>query len=229
MIVNSIINTYFKKENTMKIIIFGAAGNVGSRIVNEALERGHQVSAVVRKSDQLHKLPKAVKGCTGDAQNVSDVTKLTAGHDLVISAVRPPSGHEQLLVPITQAILEGASESGVRVLVVGGAASLKIPGQQDTTVLSAENFLPEDVKPIARACFAQHQAIEQVQNTDWAYLSPPAMLVPGVRTGQYRLGSDELLYDKDGSSKISMEDFAVVLLDEGETPKHHKVRFTAAY
>jgi len=211
----------------MKIIIFGAAGNVGSRIVSEALSRGHEVSAVVRKSEQLTKLPKAVQGCIGDAQNTADVARLTAGHDLVITAVRPPSGDEQLLIPITQAILAGAGESGVRVLVVGGAASLKIPGQ-DTTVLTAENFLPEAVKPIATACFAQHQAVEQVNNTDWAYLSPPAMLVPGVRTGEYRLGTDELLYDNEGNSQISMEDFAVVLLDEGEAPKHHRVRFTAA-
>ncbi len=212
----------------MKIIIFGAAGNVGSRIVNEALNRGHEVSAVVRKTEQLTKLPPAVQGCMGDAQKVSDVARLTAGHDLVITAVRPPSGDESLLIPITQAILAGAAESAVRVLVVGGAASLKIPGQ-DTTVLSAENFLPEAVKPIATACFAQHQAVEQANNSNWAYLSPPAMLVPGERTGEYQLGLDELLYDHQGNSQISMEDFAVVLLDEGEAPKHHGVRFTAAY
>jgi len=212
----------------MKVIIFGAAGNVGSRIVSEALARNHQVSAVVRKSEQLEKLPAQVQGIIGDATSPNDVAKFSAGHDLVITAVRPPSGDEQLLVPITQSILEGAGRSGVRVLVVGGAASLRIPDQQDTTVLTAENFLPDAVKPIATACFAQHQAVEQVTETAWAYLSPPAMLVPGVRTGNYRLGSDELLYDDAGNSQISMEDFAVVLLDEGEKPAHHQVRFTAA-
>ncbi len=212
----------------MKVIIFGAAGNVGSRIVSEALARNHQVSAVVRKPEQLEKLPAQVQGIIGDATSPNDVAKFSAGHDLVITAVRPPSGDEQLLVPITQSILEGAGRSGVRVLVVGGAASLRIPGQQDTTVLTAENFLPDAVKPIATACFAQHQAVEQVTETAWAYLSPPAMLVPGVRTGNYRLGSDELLYDDAGNSQISMEDFAVVLLDEGEKPAHHQVRFTAA-
>ncbi len=212
----------------MKVIIFGAAGNVGSRIVSEALARNHQVSAVVRKPEQLEKLPAQVQGIIGDATSPNDVAKFSAGHDLVITAVRPPSGDEQLLVPITQSILEGAGRSGVRVLVVGGAASLRIPDQQDTTVLTAENFLPDAVKPIATACFAQHQAVEQVTETAWAYLSPPAMLVPGVRTGNYRLGSDELLYDDAGNSQISMEDFAVVLLDEGEKPAHHQVRFTAA-
>ncbi len=212
----------------MKVIIFGAAGNVGSRIVSEALARNHQVSAVVRKPEQLEKLPAQVQGIIGDATSPNDVAKFSAGHDLVITAVRPPSGDEQLLVPITQSILEGAGRSGVRVLVVGGAASLRIPGRQDTTVLTAENFLPDAVKPIATACFAQHQAVEQVTETAWAYLSPPAMLVPGVRTGNYRLGSDELLYDDAGNSQISMEDFAVVLLDEGEKPAHHQVRFTAA-
>ena len=212
----------------MKVIIFGAAGNVGSRIVNEALARGHQVSAVVRTAEQLEKLPEQVQGIIGDAQDASDVAKFTAGYDLVISAVRPPSGQEQLLVPITQSILEGAGQSNVRVLIVGGAASLRIPGQTDTTVLTAENFLPDSVKPIATACFAQHQAVEKVTETAWAYLSPQAMLVPGLRTGNYRLGSDELLYDDAGNSQISMEDFAVVLLDEGEAPAHHQMRFTAA-
>ncbi|EPJ45507.1 MAG: hypothetical protein OFPI_36530 [Osedax symbiont Rs2] len=212
----------------MKVIIFGAAGNVGSRIVSEALARGHQVSAIVRRAEQLEKLPAQVQGIIGDATNPSDVARFTSGQDLVISAVRPPSGHEELLVPITQSILTGAGHSGVRVLIVGGAASLRIPNQADITVLTAENFLPDAVKPIATACFAQHQAVEQVTDTAWAYLSPPAMLVPGVRTGKYNLGSDELLYDDAGNSQISMEDFAVVLLDEGETPAHHQVRFTAA-
>ena len=213
----------------MKITVFGAAGEVGSRVVSEALSRGHEVTAVVRDSTQFNKLPQAVKSCAGDAGTIEDVVRLTAGQDLVISAIRPPTGDETLLAPITQSILSGVEKSDVRVLIVGGAASLKIPGQGNTTVLTAPNFLPKDVINIARACFAQHEICNADQNAKWVYLSPPAMLIPGTRTGKYRLGSDELLFDKNGLSQISMEDFAVVLLDEAELPKHNRSRFTAAY
>ena len=213
----------------MKITVFGAAGEVGSRVVSEALSRGHEVTAVVRDSTQFNKLPQCVKSCAGDAGTIEDVVRLTAGQDLVISAIRPPTGDETLLAPITQSILSGVEKSDVRVLIVGGAASLKIPGQGNTTVLTAPNFLPKEVINIARACFAQHEICNADQNAKWVYLSPPAMLIPGTRTGKYRLGSDELLFDKNGLSQISMEDFAVVLLDEAELPKHNRSRFTAAY
>jgi len=212
----------------MKIIIFGAQGNVGSKVVEEALNRGHQVTGVVRKEQQLSQFPDKVHGVLGDAQSLEQVSALIKGHDLVISALRPAEGQEALLVPITQTILSGAKAAGVRVLIVGGAASLKLP-DQDETVLSAKNFLPDAVKPIATACFAQHQAVNDSSNRDWAYLSPPAMLVDGARTGQYRVALDELIYDKNGQSQISMADFAVVLLDEAEQPQHHQQRFTAAY
>lgn len=213
----------------MKITIFGAAGEVGSRIVSEAVSRGHEVTAVVRDPAQFNKLPQSVKACTGDAAITDDVVRLTAGQELVISAVRPPTGNEELLAPITQSILSGAVKSDVRVLVVGGAASLMLPGKGDTTVLTEPNFLPKEVINIARACFAQHEICKAEENANWTYLSPPAMLTPGARTGNYRLGTDELIFDKGGLSQISMEDFAVVLLDEAEQPKHQRRRFTAAY
>ena len=213
----------------MKIIIFGALGNVGSRVVSEAVNRGHKVSAVIRSAGRAEKLPNGVRVLVADALNIEEIRSVITGHDLVISAIRPPEGQELQLVPITQAILTAADEVRIRTLVVGGAATLTLPNLKDTTVLSAENFLPDSVRPIATACAAQHLAVEQSANSDWAYLSPAAMLVPGVRTGQYRLGRDELVCDEAGNSQISMEDFALVLLDEAEHPKHHQVRFTAAY
>jgi len=218
-----------KEKKLMRIIIFGAAGDVGSRVVAEALSRGHEVTAVVRDPAQFNKLPKEAIARAGDAGDVEDVARLTADHDVVVSAIRPPAGSEDQLVTITKAILDGAAQSGIRVLIVGGAASLEMPGQSDSTVLTEPNFLPEAVLDIARACFAQHEACRAETRTDWAYLSPPAMLTPGTRTGSFRLGTDELLVDVNGDSAISMEDFAVVLLDEAEYPKHHQVRFTAAY
>ena len=212
----------------MNIIIFGAAGNVGSRIVNEALSRGHKVSAVVRTAQQLDQLPNQVQGLVSPIQDPEQVRELIAGHDLIISAVRPPSGAEQNLVAITEVILNAANQEEVRALIVGGAASLIIPHLAQT-VLSAKGFLPAEVVPIATACFAQHEAVEVSAHQNWAYLSPPAMLVPGERTGQYQIGTNELLYDGQGNSHISMEDFAVALLDEAQEPRHHQQRFTVAY
>jgi putative NADH-flavin reductase len=213
----------------MKITVFGAAGEVGSRIVSEALVRDHEVRAVVRNPAQFDKLPRGVEACSGNAEDFDDVVRLSSGQDLIISAVRPPAGYEGKLVGMTQTILNGAARVGVRVLILGGAASLKIPDQGNATVLTAPNFLPDDIVNIASACFAQHALCEADRDADWAYLSPPAMLIPGRRAGQYRLGTDELVVDDNGVSHITMEDLAVVLLDEAEHPEHRRVRFTAAY
>ncbi len=213
----------------MNIIIFGAAGEVGSRIVAEALTREHSVTAVVRNTAQLNQFASGVTTRLGDAENIDEVARLTANQDLAISAIRPATGQEHKLITATESILNGVTQSGIRTIIVGGAASLKLPGQGDTTVLTAPDFLPVEVMSIARACFAQHQVCKANQQADWTYLSPPAMLVPGIRTGKFRLGNDELLVDMRGVSQISMEDFAVALLDEAEEPKHRRSRFTAAY
>ena len=96
------------------------------------------------------------------------------------------------------------------------------------TVLTAPGFLPDSVLPIARACQAQYELCLAEREADWCYLSPPAMLMPGDRSGRYRTGGDVLLTDPAGQSRISMEDFAVALLDEAETPHHAGERFTVA-
>ena len=111
----------------MRIIIFGAAGDVGSRVVKEAISRGHDVTAVVRRAAQLGTLPSEVTGVMGHADQLNDVIQLTQNHDLIVSAVRPPQGSEPELIHVTQTILKGASENNIRSIIVGGAASLKLP------------------------------------------------------------------------------------------------------
>ncbi|MGH3934737.1 MAG: NAD(P)-dependent oxidoreductase [Pseudonocardiaceae bacterium] len=168
----------------MRITVFGAAGNVGSRVVAEAVSRGHEVSAVVRDPARFPELDAAANARAGDAGNVEGVAELSAGRDVVINATRPAPGREGELVTTTKALLAGGDQ--------------------------------------LEACRAE-------AGVDWAYLSPAALLEPGERTGNYRLGTDELLVDADGNSTISMEDLAVALLDETERPKHRRTRFTAAY
>ncbi|MGC3940310.1 NAD(P)-dependent oxidoreductase [Roseobacter sp. EG26] len=213
----------------MNIIVFGASGDVGSRIVSEALARNHSVTAVVRKGVQIDTLPPSAAGQVADVTNTERVTDLMAGHDLAISALRPPDGQEKILVELTKSILAASAQTGVRALIVGGAASLKVPGLGEHTVLTAPDFLPADVVPIAKACQAQFELFSAETNADWTYLCPPAMLMPGERTGQYRIGTDALVVDADGNSAIAMEDFAVAMIDEAQTARHRRERFTVAY
>lgn len=212
----------------MRITVFGAAGNVGSRVVAEALARGHEVTAVVRKPARFHELHTGANARVGDAANVEDVTKLSAGQDLVIAATRPAPGSENDLVITAEALLTGLTQTGVRLLLVGGAATLTVPGTGGTTVMDDPEF-PAALRDLALACAQQLEVCLAESQVDWAYLSPPALLEPGQRTGNYRLGADELLLDAENNSTISMEDLAVALLDEAEQPKHHRTRFTVAY
>ncbi|MEV1021212.1 NAD(P)H-binding protein [Streptomyces sp. NPDC050264] len=213
----------------MHITVFGAAGNVGRRVVTEALDRGHRVAAVVRDPARAGALPAAARPRTGDAADPRAVAELAAGQDLVISATRPAPGREPELAATTRALLTGLDASGVRLLLVGGAAGLTVPGTGGTTVLDAPDF-PASWRPIALACNEQLDVCRTTgHDVDWAYLSPAALLEPGKRTGRYRLGTDELVVDAAGVSALSLEDLAVVLLDEAERPKHHRARFTAAY
>jgi putative NADH-flavin reductase len=213
----------------MKITILGATGNAGSRVVTEALHRGHEVTAVVRNSTATNNLPSGIKVLIGDARNIMDVTAFSTGQDVVISAIRPTSGHESEVIPTTQALMDGLSKTGVRLLIVGGASTLKVPGTGGNMVIEDSNYLPVSARHIGKASADQLAVCRAEATVDWVYLSPAAQFSPGERTGIYRLGTDELLVDAQGISKISMEDAAIVLIDEAEQPKHHQTRFTVAY
>lgn len=173
-------------------------------------------------------LPPAVSRHTGDARDIDTVARVAATHDVVVTATRPAMGDEDDLLTATKALIEGTTGTGARLVAVGGAATLTVPGT-DHTVLDDPAFLPPAYRPIARACAGQLELYRQQDGLDWTYLSPPALLQPGERTGRYRLGTDELVVDGQGRSAISMEDLAVVLLDEIEQPRHRGMRFTAAY
>ncbi|WP_215908845.1 NAD(P)-dependent oxidoreductase [Phreatobacter stygius] len=181
--------------------VFGGTGGVGSRVVAEALSRGHEVIAVARKPAGLAALPAGAEGRVGDASSVDDVVRLSQGQDLVISATRPQPGHENELVQATKGLLAGLAQTGVRLLAVGGAASLTVPGGGGATVVDDPDF-PASIRALALACARQLETYRAETKVDWAYLSPPALLEPGTRTGRYRLGADELLVDAAGHSAI---------------------------
>lgn len=213
----------------MKILIFGAAGNVGRRLVSEAVSRGHEVTAVMRSSTWGTDFPEKVITKVGDISNSRDVRKLSRDQETVINATRPRDGQEQEIDQTTLGLIEGLAGAKTRLLIVGGAASLVVPGTNGKTVLEDPKYLDPAYRNIGRASLRQYQLIKSVTDIDWAYLCPPADLFPGTRMGFYRMGKDELLIDNWGQSKISMEDYAAAMIDEAEEPIHFQERFTVAY
>ena len=203
----------------MKIAIIGATGNVGTRLVNEALNRHHAVSGIARDPSKLTRR-------TGLSATMGDVTKpdalllLLKGHDAIISSLRFQGIDAEQLIELVR-------RSGVRrYLVVGGAASLEIaPGQ---VLLDSPHF-PPAYKPEASAAKAFLDALRNVMDLDWTFVSPSAFFGPGERTGKFRLANNTLLTAPDGKSSISYEDYAIAMLDEVENPQHLRGRFTVGY
>lgn len=208
----------------MNVVLFGASGMIGSRVLQELLSRGHHVTAVARNPEKVTNA--GVKTVKGDVNNEANVAAIAVGADAVISAIAPPQGHEEDLVNSMKTLLAGVKKAGVkRVIVVGGAGSLEVaPGVQ---LVDAPNF-PAEYKAIAIA-HRDALAVVKQSDLDWTCLSPAAVIAPGERTGKFRLGGTKLVADANGESRISAEDYAVVLVDELEHPKHLRQQFTAAY
>ena len=214
----------------MKIVVFGATGDVGRKAVAEALRRGHEVTAVARNTERLAGLRGEMKRVSLDLMlNPEGVQDTIAGHDAVISALRPVSGYELQLVTLTQAVLTAAETTAVPVYITGGAATLKLDEASTHTVLSAPDFLPDSIRPIAEACAEQDKLLDDHPNANWICLRPPAMLVEGERTGRYALGREALVRDGQGNSSISYADFAVALLDLAELRPQPGARLTVGW
>ena len=207
----------------MKIALIGATGLVGSRILAESLTRGHDVTAIVTNVSALPAADR-LRAVSVDATVAEALARAVSGHDVVISAFNPardPDGTG------TQGIIDGVRRSGVtRLLVVGGAGTLEVaPGQR---LIDQPDF-PADWRPAALRTAAFLDQLRAQADLDWAFVSPAADLSPGERTGRYRVGGDQLMTDERGESRISLEDYAVAMLDEAERPAHHRTRFSVAY
>lgn len=213
----------------MRITLFGAAGNMGRRITNEAVNRGHKLTAVVRDYNELVAENSLVSVARGDATNLEDVVRYCATADVVIAATKPPAGFESQLLKSTAVLLGCLANTPTRLIISGGAASLHIPDKPNSLLLHDNRYMSESALAIGKACLDQLNLCRASSNVNWTYLSPSALLVPGQRTENFRLGTDELLIDASGRSSISMEDLAVALLDEAEQAQYVKRRFTAGY
>ncbi|MFF8322837.1 NAD(P)-dependent oxidoreductase [Streptomyces bobili] len=192
----------------MRILLFGATGMIGSRIAAEAGERGHEVTGATRSGKD--------GTLAADASDAGTVARLAAGRDAVVLAVSPPRGGieaTESLLEVGRGVLDGVRRAGVRrLVVVGGAGILEVsPGVR---VVDTPGF-PEDALPPVRAQVALFELVrDNADDLEWTYLSPPAVITPGERTGTYRTGDHRLLSDAEGNSHISAEDYAVALVDE---------------
>ena len=203
----------------MNIALVGATGNIGSRILEEALSRGHHVTGITRDPKKLagREGLQVRKGSTTD---FTGFTALLGGHDVAILSLKWNEND------ITR-VIEALRKSGVKrcLFVVGAGSLLRKDGRTHFDFMAEKGVQPPTSKPAALAL----AAIQKVTDLDWTAISPPASIQPGKRTGKFRLGKDNLIEDSEGHSRISREDFAVAIMDEIEKPKNIRKRFTAAY
>ncbi len=195
-----------------KIILFGGTGMIGSRILQEAQSRGHEVTAVGRDSVNILRS--------------SDVARVAVGQDVVISAFGPGGGNPDLLVDAAHSLLEGLQGSPARLIAVGGAGSLEVaPG---LLLIDTPNF-PAEWKELARSHAEALEVFRKSSGVKWTVAAPSALIEPGERTGKFRTDTEKLLVDEKGNSRISAEDFAVSVLDEVEQARFIGQRFTTGY
>jgi putative NADH-flavin reductase len=213
------------------LVLIGASGFVGSAILKEALDRGHKVTAVVRHPEKIKTIHKDLIVKQSDVSSAAAVAEVCKGADVVISAYNPGWKNPEIAKETTlvyRAIIEGVRKSGVkRLLVVGGAASLYIsPGKR----LMDAGIIPESFLPAVRA-LANVYLIDLTAEKiiDWVFFSPAGIIEPGLRTGKFRLGKDDMIVNEKGESKISVQDYAMAMIDELEKPAHHQERFTIGY
>jgi putative NADH-flavin reductase len=212
-----------------KIAVIGAKGTIGTRVVAEAVRRGHQVTAVVR-DPASYAAPEGVHVVAGDVLDPASVAKVAAGQDVLVSAVGGGDGpgHLATIEPAARSLVEGLRSLGTaapRLIAVGGAGSLETaPGVK---VWDAPG-LPEWLLQIMHAHGDAQAYYNGVDDVAWTVLSPAGTIEPGERSGAYRTGLEQLVVDADGKSYITCEDYAVALLDEIEKPANLGRRFTVA-
>ncbi|OPA79391.1 hypothetical protein BVG16_09935 [Paenibacillus selenitireducens] len=204
----------------MKIAVVGATGKAGSRIVKEALDRGHDVAAIVRDASKVTTDVKVIE---------KEVFVLTAtelqSFDVVVNAFGAAPGQEHLHVEAGRVLIDALKGSSTRLIVVGGAGSLYVDEAKTLQVFNTPNF-PEAYLATAKNQGKNLEDLQATTDLNWTFLSPSAMFAIGERTGKFQTGKDNLLVNSKGESYVSYEDYAIALVDEIEKPQHIKERFT---
>ncbi|KAA5425200.1 NAD(P)-dependent oxidoreductase [Bacteroides cellulosilyticus] len=229
--INSLIYKYKQRTNMKNVVLIGASGFVGTAILNELLNRGHKVTAIVRDPAKVTASNPNLKVIQADVTDTDVLIEASKGKDAVISAYNPgwknPNIYEETLknYPL---IVDSVKKAGVeRLLIVGGAGTLfYAPGKM---VMDADD-VPAKLLPGIKSLGEFYlNTLRKENDIDWIFLSPAANMTPGERTGKFRIGKDDLVVDVNGDSNISVEDYAVAMVDELEQKKYHKERFTIGY
>lgn len=206
----------------MKIGIIGATGKVGSLVLEEALERGHEVTAIVRNASKLtnNNVTVVEKGIFDiTAEDIKDL-------DVVVNAFGAPLGEEEAHVTSGRSLIEALKGTDTRAIIVGGAGSLYVDEAKTTRVIDTPDF-PEIFVPTASGQGRNLQDLQKSEGITWTFISPSADFnAEGAKTGKYETGKDNLLVNSKGNSYISYADYATALVDEIEDPKHLNERFT---
>lgn len=209
-----------------RIVIYGATGKIGQRILAEALDRGHDVVAAVREPAKVATTSEHLTVIRTDPTDEGQVTRAATGADAVVASL---NGDAPFFAKASHALLDGLRPlpGGARLLWVGGAASLLLP---DGRRLIDAGLIPAEWIPVVTPQIEVLDYFRTVDDLRWTYISPAAIIEPGPRRpGGFRLGDDHLVADNDGVSRITYDDFAAALLDEIETPAHPNARFTVGY
>jgi putative NADH-flavin reductase len=209
---------------SMTILLVGASGMIGSRVLAEATSRGHHVIAAARHPEKIAAGPN-VKAVKLDATDNAALTALAKDADVIVSATSPRSGGDpvQEAKAVGDSAIAAAKATGKRLLVVGGAGSLKFPDGR-----AVVDTLPAAYRGEALGMRGVLDSLK-ASDVNWTFFSPAMSIAPGKKTGKYRLGTATLIADDKGQSKISAEDFAHALVNELESPKHERSQMTIAY
>lgn len=214
-----------------KVAVIGATGFVGTQVVKELVNRGYAVEAIVRDVSKVPQNEKVIAKSI-DVNNVDELAEALKGNDAVISTFNAgwtnPNLYNDFLTG-SENIEKAVENSGVkRFITVGGAGSLFIDGNQ---LVDGPDF-PAEIKPGATAARDYLNKIKENTTLDWTFFSPAIEMhqgTAGIRTGKYRTALENPVFNEEGRSVLSVEDVAVVLVDELEQNNHIRERFTAAY
>ena len=224
-------------ENVLEILVYGASGKIGRHVVSEALQRGHRVTAVSRNPENIKNQGKTLNVVRGDILDTDSVRRLLAGMDVVVVSVRGIAGEGK--DPSDTVVLQGLqnvvsalrepSLDGPQLLHVGGSGSLEVkPG-----VLFADRIpriaIPKSLELEIAAQVEALDYLRSIDDIDWTYITPPKNFTNGERTGEYRIGGDQVFEDRYGRSRVSRADFAVAVIDEAESRAHPRQRISIAY
>jgi putative NADH-flavin reductase len=226
-----------QETEPLRILVYGATGKVGTHVVDEALARGHIVTAVSRDPSQITRQHENLAAVAGDLLDTTSIQSLVADQDVVITSIRgiigddkkPENALQYIAVRNIVGQLRAAGDAAARLIHVGGSGSLEVePG-----VLWADKipklFLPKSLELEIQGQILTLEFLRTVDDVDWSYATPAKNFTNGERTGEFRIGGDQLMEDERGKSRISRADFAVALIDEAERGDHIRKRFSVAY